>query len=357
MEVVEKYIVKFGNLFPVKGAVNSLLYDLHRGTYYEIDELAYKILSTCDRRNISYVVNALNSDYGEKNVRHYIENLEEQEIIFLTSDPLLFPPLSTEWDEPYEITNVIIDIGANTEFVKEKYMYSLSGIRTHTVQVRMFSSNVMLGEVEELLELISLENVQSIELLVPYNLTTKNKDLVDYLSNRFQRITLVIVHSSPENVSWSLSDNKRSLVLHSKSIVSSEDCCGLVDKQLFVVNYKMFTESLIFNSCLNRKMSIDSIGNIKNCPSSRHSYGVVGHLKLNEILGTFGVPIVWNISKDDIEVCRDCEYRYMCTDCRVYIEDESNVYSKPQKCTYDPYSGEWTKSGHGDFSFRNVSKH
>jgi len=28
-------------------------------------------------------------------------------------------------------------------------------------------------------------------------------------------------------------------------------------------------------------------------------------------------------------------------DCRVYLEQPSNIYSKPLKCGYDPYSATW----------------
>ena len=29
------------------------------------------------------------------------------------------------------------------------------------------------------------------------------------------------------------------------------------------------------------------------------------------------------------------------TDCRAYIQDKNNIYSKPAKCNYDPYNAEW----------------
>ena len=31
------------------------------------------------------------------------------------------------------------------------------------------------------------------------------------------------------------------------------------------------------------------------------------------------------MKKDSIKVCRDCEFRYICTDCRVYIEKEDDI--------------------------------
>jgi hypothetical protein len=53
----------------------------------------------------------------------------------------------------------------------------------------------------------------------------------------------------------------------------------------------------------------------------------------------------WHIKKDMIKKCRDCEFRYACTDCRAYLEDPQDILSKPLKCGYDPYTGTWDNWG------------
>lgn len=47
---------------------------------------------------------------------------------------------------------------------------------------------------------------------------------------------------------------------------------------------------------------------------------------------------VWNINKDSITICKVGQFRYICTDCRAYLEDQ---YAKPFKCNYDPYLNKW----------------
>ncbi|WP_407498921.1 hypothetical protein [Elizabethkingia anophelis] len=56
----------------------------------------------------------------------------------------------------------------------------------------------------------------------------------------------------------------------------------------------------------------------------------------------------WNLTKDGVDVCKDCEFRYICTDCRAYTEqtyinNDGLDISKPLKCGYDPYTVEWQK--------------
>jgi SPASM domain peptide maturase of grasp-with-spasm system len=110
---------------------------------------------------------------------------------------------------------------------------------------------------------------------------------------------------------------------------------------LFSINIKAFSEALKYNTCLNRKISIDKAGEIKNCPSMPESYGNIDVVGLKEALSNKQIKKYWHISKDEIEVCKDCEFRYICTDCRAYLSEPSNERSKPLKCGYNPYTGEW----------------
>jgi SPASM domain peptide maturase of grasp-with-spasm system len=103
----------------------------------------------------------------------------------------------------------------------------------------------------------------------------------------------------------------------------------------------VFTEALQFNTCLNRKISIDVAGDIRNCPSTPISYGNSQTMTLNQAVGKESFKKLWAINKDRVDVCKDCEFRYMCIDCRAHLSDPSNVFSKPAKCRYDPYNAMW----------------
>ena len=49
---------------------------------------------------------------------------------------------------------------------------------------------------------------------------------------------------------------------------------------------------------------------------------------------------ILNFSKDKIEGCRDCEYRYACFDCRPNSLS-GEIFEKPRYCTYEPKTGIW----------------
>jgi SPASM domain peptide maturase of grasp-with-spasm system len=156
------------------------------------------------------------------------------------------------------------------------------------------------------------------------------------------RLSKLYIHSSPENKEKQLSKNNNLVpVFLSQEVIQNHNHCGYISPTYFDVNIDMYMESQQFNSCLNRKISIDTEGNIKNCPSMKKSFGNIQNTTLKEAIGIQGFKDTWSINKNQIEVCKDCEFRYMCTDCRAFIQDSINIYSQPAKCGYNPYIGLW----------------
>lgn len=64
---------------------------------------------------------------------------------------------------------------------------------------------------------------------------------------------------------------------------------------------------------------------------------------LKEISSKESFRKYWYINKDQIIICKDCEYRNMCSDCLAFICDQKDILSKPLKCSYDPYCCYWEK--------------
>ena len=49
----------------------------------------------------------------------------------------------------------------------------------------------------------------------------------------------------------------------------------------------------------------------------------------------------WNITKDKCDVCKNCEYRYMCIDSRVPLSRNENEWYYKTECNYNPFIGSW----------------
>ncbi|WP_027385144.1 grasp-with-spasm system SPASM domain peptide maturase [Chryseobacterium gregarium] len=122
--------------------------------------------------------------------------------------------------------------------------------------------------------------------------------------------------------------------------------CGCVNVNTMNRSRLFYTEALHHNSCLHKKMAIDKDGNIRNCPSMPKAFGNIKNTTLQAAFRNAGFKEYWSVTKDRIKTCKDCEFRYICTDCRAYTE-RSNIdsdgidLSKPLKCGYDPYTAQW----------------
>ena len=92
------------------------------------------------------------------------------------------------------------------------------------------------------------------------------------------------------------------------------------------------------HNCFSYKIYIDSLLDVYPCVMERRKkYGNLKNLSLIDMLKINSNVV--NLTKDDINECSFCEFRYVCFDCR---PDFTNSFlSKPKHCKYNPYKGVW----------------
>lgn len=91
------------------------------------------------------------------------------------------------------------------------------------------------------------------------------------------------------------------------------------------------------SNCFSTHLYIGCDMNVYPCPMERRlCHGNLKGATLKELLD----PKILNYSKDTVIGCKDCEYRYICRDCRP-DSLTGNLSEKPWYCTYDPHTGFW----------------
>lgn len=318
------YYKKFASCFLVKGYCRSTIYDLDRRDVWSIDN------KTCE---------VLNNDIISEKSLHtlpleIVEDLFEKEVIFPCSlgDAQLFPPINTERITPFQVVSSIIDVEHYSDYDICKVINQLSELGCRTLQIR-FLSFIELIRIDEVLSFIIGNNIRSAELIMHF----ENID-IEELTKKYKMVTNITMYNAPKNDLIQI--NGCSIIFTTEDYCGVEQC-GIIEPNYFVCNRDLFFESLNYNSCLNRKVSIDSLGNIKNCPSCTHSFGNIQDTDLKQAMEHYDFKKFWKVTKDQIDVCKDCEFRHMCTDCRAYIKDPSSIFSQPKKCTYNPYIAKW----------------
>ncbi len=193
------------------------------------------------------------------------------------------------------------------------------------------------NELENILKMFDGTTIRDVRILIKYT-DDVDEQVTENFIYAFKRLSSIIVHSAPLNKTI---ETKGGSIFFTTEVISDEGCCCVVSPSYFTVNTRMYVEAKNFNSCLNRKISIDVNGNIKNCPSLKLSYGNIESIGLTEVVRNNEFTKLWGITKDQVDICKFCEFRYICIDCRAYLQEPANLLSKPQKCKYDPFEAVW----------------
>lgn len=325
----------YANCKLVKGNNRSAIYDLHRGTIQIIPNDLYNIFINNNTVNVNELLDTIDL-FDRKVVVEYFDFLAKQDYGLYGNKQVLsfYKNIETDYNYPFVISNILIDIDCFSQRYLKNIINEIDENNIRNVEIRIFHTAFNIEQLHLLHDLISKSNIQHLSLVLPYN-NFQNATEDDYCLFRFSQ--LVFYNSEDKE---SIEHNGTNVFFSLKKNIDSR-ACGMIDMKYFSVNISSFTESINHNSCLNRKISIDLDGNIKNCPSFKDSFGNIENVKLDEALKYKGFKKRWDISKDKIAICKDCEFRHACTDCRAYKENPEDDYSKPLKCGYSPYTNKW----------------
>jgi SPASM domain peptide maturase of grasp-with-spasm system len=338
---LDKYVLFYENCQVTKGYGRALLVDLQQYHFEFLDNKVYDLIrsSGANRKTLSDLLDTLSSE--EQGIfKEYLHYLLAREYIFLcdAEDIDHFPPLSMEWDYPSEITNCLIDYTHTIpKHIYIKLLKELSGLGCEAIQIRDYEG--LKDNDISILKLI----LQSVPMTMSYLLLRDTGMGPEYYKALLQQLPMVneiIVHTAQEDYIYNPDRDQRLYMTVQE--LKDHSSCGIISTAYFNMTMEHYTESQQYNTCLNRKIGIDKDGNIKNCPSMQNSYGNIFKNTIADVLINPEFKRVWTLNKNQVNVCKICEFRHVCTDCRAFHEDDYNM-NKPVKCNYDPLQMEWLR--------------
>lgn len=338
----------YADCIPVRGASSSAIYDLTRQEIVRFPSEFLDVLEEAQQQTIGTVLSHLEDAASRQSAIEFFSFLSEHEFVNFSVDSDKLPLIDELWETPCVIQNAIIDI-RDSGHDYESIFQQLDSLGCEVVEIRCFASYQDLKEMHSILELANHTSIQGIELLLPYDPMCSDRSYIEFIE-RVSIVSRLTVHRAPEErelVATFGCGNKEEASITKKvefvrENLGSEKHCGVIHTgNLSVPSTPLFYENKLYNGCLNKKISIDAEGHIKQCPSMSVSFGHHRVTSLIEVALDKEFRQTGLIKKDDIAQCRDCEFRYGCTDCRAYREDPGDVLSKPLKCGYNPYKGSW----------------
>lgn len=326
----------YANCIPVKGARRSTICDLQKQRMRLIPNDLFYILTELSGLATAEIKRQFNGSCDEI-IDDYFAMLTEEQYGFWCDEPERFPQLDLSWKRPETITNAIIDVDHSSRHDYHSLFTQLDEMGCQAVEIRAYDELSLL-ELEEILTQCERHRFRHLDLVVKFQPEMRVENLTSFCLAH-QIISRIAVHSSPQKSRVRVQPLSIFVDYYTSPVTPSS--CGVVSASFFSISVEHFIEAQHFNSCLNRKLGISADGEIKNCPAMAHSFGNARNTDLKSVVNHPELVRIGGITKDQVAVCRDCEFRYVCTDCRAYTQSAGDPYSKPAKCTYDPYTATW----------------
>jgi radical SAM protein with 4Fe4S-binding SPASM domain len=257
-------------------------------------------------------------------------NLEIKKLQFTGGEPLLHSGLKEMVVQSTKYFDVV-EIYTNGTLIDENWC---KFFKKNKIRVIISLHSYIPDEHDKITLVHGSQNkvINSIELLgkhdIPFRLAAvsvagiKIGNIPENLKNKFT--------SKPLRVSGRGRFEQFDFELFKRKVITKDSFINQVKKEDIV-------KFIGVNQCFSKYICIDYNLNVYPCVMEKHFCH--GNLKKESLIKLLKKSII-ELSKDKIDICRDCEYRYVCYDCRADYCGQNN-FSKPWYCTYDPYKGEW----------------
>lgn len=184
---------------------------------------------------------------------------------------------------------------------------------------------------------IKLMKKNNIKVFVAVIIMKENQDYVEEIKNLIKELELDYRGYDVIRPVYKGDQNKH--IPDKKEVIDKK----YISSPFFRTSTEKFNLNKNWNNCWYGKMAVTSTGDVIPCIFERNM--IISNIKdnsLQDILKSSKLEKYWGITKDDVDVCKDCEYRYACNDCRpLALGVEGDMFAKYPRCKYDPYNGVW----------------
>ncbi len=384
------------NVYIVDGAARSAIYDLNYGNLYSLNNSAIQFVKTIlgegyDANDVStQALETINHLLEAEILMSCLQPVPIKDILSLKQDR----KLSFAWIEVTRKCNLSCSFcyeGSNPHCVERMSINDFKLVLENLIEAGITRIQFIGGEPtilkDDLKEMIRLarEHFEFIEVysngiliddtwcefFKEYNIQIA-LSIHSYNSHEHDRVTCV--KGSHRKVERALKLIKKYKIPHRIGTVSTSSCkvgkpnaetsyklrpslpkvTGRADLDSY--NYEMFKQKAITrksktyplkknqvimalsgHQCFIRDIYINSLMEVYPCVMERRiSHGNIRQRRLTDIINND----IRHLNKDNIEGCKNCEYRYACFDCRP-DSNGNKLYSKPWYCSYDPSQGKW----------------
>ena len=332
---LDDFIIPFSSLGYCKGYLEGSIFDFERCKIYNIPNF---IIENIFERKSKYheLIELCSNESDVEHLNNIINELINKELVFIAEYFENFIDIEREVISPNLIDLILIEIDYD---IDKKIMFLEKNIErlglVHIVLISRCSNDFMISYLNRFLRLIENSKIQHLSLFCEFRFNFIDDLLA--LFDKYFRFRDVVFYSFNDENDKVASDcfiyQKSSLVdLLSRNIFSMKDLS---------LDLYSYLDSFKHNIFYNRRLYIDNLSYIKhNIDTTIYQVDLMSDNFLNE-LEALGYNDLWLIKKDNIEICKDCQYKRICPDSRIPNINQ-NIISHDKACKFDPYTNTWT---------------
>jgi len=317
----------YASCVPVKGVNRGAIFDLQRGNIHFVPNILLELLDKFSDRQLF-------EEYAEqkKMLYKYFNYLYEQDLIFCTNTPLNFPSISkNNYFSPNYLDFLSVEI--NTI---QPYKIALFE-RIDNLGVRelvLIQNNFNIDNIKEMLKLCEESKITGIVIITPYLESLKDEE-ISKIFNRNLRV-----------LQWIFYGTSQIKELNSKIVFSKKTLANILCKRIssvndFVVNTSAYIEALSYNLYFNKRAYITDNGFVKHTIDDSFTYGNIEKEEFKKIILSKKFQELWCITKNEIKICKNCEFRFVCPDNRIPVKENKKEYTQQTSCCYNPKTNMW----------------
>lgn len=316
-----KYWKVHQNIFFTKGFNRTLVFDSLKGTIKFIPNELYDNL--IDKE---FIIKKEDIDI------EYFQYLESNNYIFSDKKKNLnrFTEISSDFSINYDIGVCVIELSDNTG----KNLFKLIEPDNRSTRINQF--NFIFGEFtneKSILNFIDFINNYEVDLI---EITLIDGfDGLDFLFLKLNDINKMFVINNflKENIELDDSQYKN----------RSQSALDIKSLKIYASLYSYF-ESKVYNIYFYNKIFISRDSEIKNSKETDYIYASLeklDDLNISDLLNDKEFTKNWYSIKEETLVCKDCEFRNLCSDNRIPKLNEHNNWYYENECEYNPYISKW----------------
>jgi SPASM domain peptide maturase of grasp-with-spasm system len=320
------YFILFANCIFVEGTQSAIIIDLQNGCYYPISNKFKKIYNLTRINTVKEIHTILNNSIQSEVIDGYFEKLIIAGIGFYCEEIDRFPALKKEWQSPHKMHEAIVEIDSYYKFDYINLFLKLIDYGVLNLVI-IINCDFDLEFIKKIDDSISDSAVSIIDIYIESMYISD--EIIQHLNKLSRRFSKFVIHNTKERTIYNL---KKVNMVPNKIIFSHPKS---IKNENFVINISTYMESIFWNTQINRRIYIDSLGNIKNNPFCIKYYGNIKIDYVIEIYNNESFREFWKVPKTKIEKCKDCEFRHICTYSSQIIKKQNKYYHEID-CDYEP---------------------